>query len=185
MLRYSIRFFHCHTCIQCWGCLVWVPSVYTSHTLYLTNHPNQLGLPLAIAIFTIGILSVLINYDADRQKELVRNTNGNCTIWGRKPVTILANYQTTTGEKKRSLLLVSGWWGVSRHFHYIPELMAALAWSIPALFINGLPYFYFVFLVILLTHRAIRDDGRCREKYGKYWEEYCKQVPRKIIPFLF
>lgn len=171
--------------MQCWGCLVWVPSVYTSHALYLTNHPNSLGLPLAIAVFTAGILSVLINYDADRQKETVRNTNGNCTIWGKKPVTILADYCTTTGEDKKSLLLVSGWWGVSRHFHYIPELMAAFAWSIPALFDSALPYFYFVFLIILLFHRAVRDDVRCSEKYGTHWNEYCKKVPNKIVPFVF
>ena len=32
----------------CWGCMVWVPSVYTCHTLFLTNHPYQLGLPLTV-----------------------------------------------------------------------------------------------------------------------------------------
>ena len=33
--------------IQCCGCLVWVPSIYTSQTLYLCMHPNHLGLSLA------------------------------------------------------------------------------------------------------------------------------------------
>ena len=47
---------------QCWGCFVWLPSIYTSHTLYLTNHPNNLGLPLAAIIFTIGALSIYLNY---------------------------------------------------------------------------------------------------------------------------
>ena len=27
----------------CWGCMVWLPSVYTSPTLFLVNHPNHLG----------------------------------------------------------------------------------------------------------------------------------------------
>ena len=27
----------------CWGCMVWVPAVYTSPTLFLVNHPNHLG----------------------------------------------------------------------------------------------------------------------------------------------
>lgn len=27
----------------CWGCLVWVPSIYTSPGMYLVNHPVQLG----------------------------------------------------------------------------------------------------------------------------------------------
>lgn len=128
---------------------------------------------------------MIINYDADRQKEVVRNSNGDCSIWGRKAETILATYHTTTGQEKQSLLLVSGWWGISRHFHYIPEIAAAFCWTIPALFQSILPYFYFIFLVILLTHRAVRDDRRCREKYGRHWEQYCKAVPSKIIPALF
>src|SRR6202012_4564232 len=37
----------------CWGCLVWVPDIYTSSTLYLVGHPNHLGVPLALAIFVL------------------------------------------------------------------------------------------------------------------------------------
>lgn len=170
---------------QCWGCMVWVPSVYTSHALYLTTHPNHLRLPLAIAIFSLGVVSIFLNYDADRQRELTRNTNGDCKIWGKTPVMIRATYHTSEGKERKSLLLVSGWWGVSRHFHYIPELLAAFFWTLPALFTSPVPYFYFGFLVILLTHRAWRDDKRCAEKYGKYWSQYCQKVPYKIIPFLF
>ncbi|MFS7992065.1 putative 7-dehydrocholesterol reductase [Helianthus anomalus] len=51
-------------------------------------------------------------------------------------------------------------WGLSRHFHYVPEIMAAFFWTVPALFDNFLPYFYVVFLTILLFDRAKRDDGR-------------------------
>ena len=28
----------------CWGCLVWVPSIYTSPGMYLVNHPVNLGI---------------------------------------------------------------------------------------------------------------------------------------------
>lgn len=174
-----------HSIIQCWGCLVWVPSVYTSHTLFLCMHPNNLGIPLASLIIFIGVAAIYINYDADHQKEMVRNLRGNCTIWDEQVDVIEAVYRTSEGEEKKSLLLASGWWGVSRHFHYIPEIIAAFCWSVPALFDNALPYFYFVFLVILLTHRSVRDDKRCLEKYGNFWLAYCKKVPYKIVPFLF
>src|SRR5207248_1300925 len=70
----------------CWGCLVWVPSIYTSSTLYLVDH--------------------------------------------------------------------------------------------------ALPWFYVVFLSILLTDRAFRDDHRCAKKYGADWLKYCESVPCKIIPGL-
>jgi 7-dehydrocholesterol reductase len=44
------------------------------------------------------------------------------------------------------------------------------------------PYFYVIYLTILLTDRAWRDDDRCRMKYGKYWDQYCDEVPYKILP---
>lgn len=92
---------------------------------------------------------------------------------------------TLSGEVKESILLVCGFWGIVRHFNYMPELAAAFLWSLPCLFASGLPYFYFVFLVILLSDRARRDDGRCRSKYGHFWDEYCKRVPYKMIPFVY
>lgn len=164
---------------------MWVPSVYTSHTLYLTTHPNYLGLPLAAAILLSGVAAIYINYNADHQKEFVRDTKGACTIWGRKAEVIEAKYQTSGGEERTSLLLVSGWWGLSRHFHYIPEIVAAFMWTVPALFTCPLPYFYVVFLVILLAHRSVRDDKRCLEKYGEAWRLYCQRVPYKIVPYIF
>lgn len=33
------------------------------------------------------------------------------------------------------------------------------------------PYFYTVFLILLLVDRAFRDDTRCRAKYGKHWDK--------------
>ncbi len=169
----------------CWGCLVWIPAVYTSPTLYLVNHPHHLGMSLASAIFFFGAASVIINYLADRQRQRVRAKNGECLVWKRRPSLIEAIYKTDGGETKQSLLLASGWWGLSRHFHYIPEIAGAFFWSLPALFHNFLPYFYVVFLTILLLDRAFRHDKRCADKYGPYWEEYCQKVPYKIIPYVY
>jgi 7-dehydrocholesterol reductase len=69
-----------------------------------------------------------------------------------------------------------------RHFHYIPEILASVFWCIPSLFESPLPYFYPIYLTILLTDRAWRDDKRCADKYKEYWTQYCKKVPYKIIP---
>lgn len=168
----------------CWGVFVWLTGIYTSPTLYLVNHPHQLGPVLSSMIFLAGAASIMINYFSDLQRQHVRKTQGECTVWGRKPTLIIASYRTLDGEIKQNLLLASGWWGITRHFHYIPEIAAAFFWSVPALFDNFLPYFYVVFLTILLTHRAFRDDERCREKYGPYWEKYCSLVPYKMIPFV-
>ncbi|XP_024638862.2 7-dehydrocholesterol reductase isoform X1 [Medicago truncatula] len=169
----------------CWGCLVWVPSVYTSPGMYLVNHPVNLGTQLALFIFVAGILCIYINYDCDRQRQEFRRTNGKSLVWGKAPSKIEASYTTASGETKRSLLLTSGWWGLARHFHYVPEILAAFFWTVPALFNHFLPYFYVIFLIILLFDRAKRDDDRCRSKYGKYWKLYCDRVAYRIIPGIY
>ncbi|CUI16288.1 7-dehydrocholesterol reductase [Candidatus Protochlamydia naegleriophila] len=168
----------------CWGCLVWVPGIYTSPTLYLVNHPNHLGYPFATLLFVLGTAGIMINYLADRQRQQVRAKQGSCLVWGKPPALTIAHYMTETGESKHNLLLSSGWWGLSRHFHYLPELLAAFCWSAPALFEHFLPYFYFTFLTILLIDRAFRDDRRCLHKYGEDWQLYCQKVPYKIIPYV-
>ncbi|KAL2932747.1 7-dehydrocholesterol reductase [Bienertia sinuspersici] len=169
----------------CWGCLVWVPSIYTSPGMYLVNHPVHLGVQLSVYILVAGLLCIFINYDCDRQRQEFRRTNGKCLVWGKAPSKIVATYTTTSGETKTSLLLTSGWWGLSRHFHYVPEILSAFFWTLPALFNHFLPYFYVIFLTILLVDRAIRDDDRCRSKYGKYWKLYCGKVPYRIVPGIY
>jgi 7-dehydrocholesterol reductase len=168
----------------CWGCLVWVPCIYTSPSMYLVLHPITLSTLAAASILVLGSASVLINYLADKQRQAVRAANGHCKVWGKTPILIHAHYKTEEGVAKENVLLVSGWWGIARHFHYVPEIAASFLWSVPALFLNFSPYFYVTFLTILLVHRALRDEQRCLKKYGQYWKEYCAHVPYKIIPFV-
>lgn len=166
----------------CWGVLAWVPSAYLSAQLFLVSHPVDWPWPIAALILAVGLGAVFINYDADRQRQRFRATGGKELIWGKPPKKIEARYTTGKGEEKTSLLLLSGWWGLARHFHYVPELLLAFCWSVPAGWGHFMPYFYFLFLCLLLTDRAFRDDIRCKAKYGKYWDEYCKEVPYKILP---
>ncbi|XP_055882081.1 uncharacterized protein LOC106053689 [Biomphalaria glabrata] len=169
----------------CWGCMVYVPVLYTLVTFYLVTHPEHLGLPVSAVLILAGLLSLYINYEADLQKQKVRKTNGECLIWGQKPHIIRAKYQLETGETKENILLASGWWAVSRHLHYIPEVIITLMWSFPARFENLLPYSHIFFLLILLIHRSFRDDLKCRQKYGTYWRQYCEKVRYRIVPHLF
>lgn len=169
----------------CWGCLVFVPGLYTCVSLYLVSHPVHLGFPIAALIFSLGLLSLYINYDADIQKLAVRSADGDCLVWGRKPTIIRAKYELESGETRESILLASGWWGLSRHFHYIPEILLAFCWSAPAIFDCVLPYTYLIWLVMLLTHRSYRDDTKCEQKYGAFWLQYRRQVPHKIVPYIF
>ena len=165
----------------CYGCLCWVPSIYTFHTFWLTMNPLHLSEITTFIYTTLGVLFVWINYDCDKQRFEFRRDKGEKKIWGEDPDYIEAKYQTEDGEKRVNLLLCSGWWGMSRHIHYVPEILASIMWCVPA-HNTTLQYFYPFYLTLLLLDRAYRDDARCAAKYGKYWDEYCEKVPYKIIP---
>jgi len=168
-----------------WGVSVWVPSFYTLTGLYLVKHPNNLSTEYALFCFIAGITCLYLNYATDEQRLRFRETSGETQIWGKKPEYIRAKYTTTDGVERESLLLTSGFWGLSRHFNYVPEIGVSFFWALPALFDNLTPYLYVLFLIGLLTHRAGRDEERCLQKYGKYFEEYKKKVPSSLIPYIF
>lgn len=81
-----------------------------------------------------------------------------------------------------------GWQHACRHcpFAAIPTTCRRrIVFGVLLLPTQGLPYLYFIFLVVLLSDRARRDDQRCRSKYGTYWDEYCRRVPFKMIPSIY
>jgi 7-dehydrocholesterol reductase len=166
----------------CWGCLVWIPAVYTGGTMYLVDHPVSLPPAVTVLWIAAGIGAVMANYLADAQRQHVRTTGGKGPVWGKPPVLIRARYTTGDGAQRENLLLASGWWGIARHFHYIPELAAAYLWTAPVGLSHALPWLYPVFLTALLVHRAMRDDERCARKYGPDWEAYCAVVRWKMLP---
>ena len=143
----------------CWGCLTYIPGVYALCSLYLVSNPVHLGPFLSVAILTAGSMSIGLNYWADYQRQVVRSTGGKCTIWGRTPEVIHAKYWVQhedgryDGQPKNSILLVSGFWSMARHFNYVPEIALAFFWSLPGLFENLMIYSYVIYLTILLIHR--------------------------------
>lgn len=50
---------------------------------------------------------------------------------------------------------------------------------------NVIPYIYFLYLLLLLIHRDMRDEQRCARKYGALWEEYCRRVPYRLVPYIY
>jgi delta14-sterol reductase len=49
----------------------------------------------------------------------------------------------------------------------------------------AITYFYVLYFAILLIHRELRDEEKCKRKYGKDWERYTKQVPYRILPYVY
>jgi 7-dehydrocholesterol reductase len=181
---------------ETWGCLNWVPAIYTFHTRALVKGVSGLSWLEAGLIFAVGILGVGFNWWADTQRMVFREKNGKCNIWGKPAVSVEAKYlyveDAATGRTKErtTQLLASGFWGMARHFQYTFELTAAWSWGLLGAggfrFPNGiLPLFYAIFLTILLIHRERRDHDKCAAKYGKAWDEYCKLVPSRILPGIY
>jgi len=160
----------------CWGDLVWLPFTYTLQAQYLVNHPHDLPVWASTGIVILNLLGYAIFRGANLQKHQFRRNPG-LLVWGKPPEYI----ETAKG----TLLLTSGWWGLSRHMNYFGDLMIALSWCLPAAFGHALPYFHIVYFTILLVHRERRDDNMCLVKYGEDWRRYRARVPWRIVPGLY
>lgn len=75
--------------------------------------------------------------------------------------------------------------GIARKINYTGDILIAIAWSLPCGFHYVMAFLYPIYLTILLLNRASRDDGRCREKYQKVWDQYCEKVKYIMIPYLY
>lgn len=82
-------------------------------------------------------------------------------------------------------LLLSGWWGRLRKPNYLGDLLIAWAIGLCSAQLSLLALSYPIYLTILLVHRAYRDEACCRRKYGYLWDQYCKIVKWRIVPFIF
>ncbi|TID31055.1 hypothetical protein CANINC_000299 [Pichia inconspicua] len=153
------------------GDLCWVPFCYCLQSRYLALVEINLPTVAVISIILLNILGFYIFKASNNQKNYFRQ--------GRVPH--LKSIETERGTK----LLVDGWWGISQHINYFGDMLIALSWCLPTGFNTVLTYFYFIYFTSLLIHRQTRDEEKCRNKYGKAWEEYEKKVPYKIIPYLY
>lgn len=165
-----------------WGDSVWLPYMYTLQGLFLVFHPIELSLPFSIFVLGLGLLGFWIFASSNNQKDRFRGEATPSNIWGSPPQSISCSYITQDGTVRQSRLLTSGWWGLARHMNYTGDLILSLAYSLACGTTHLLPYFYFFFLLTLLVHRCLRDEDRCRNKYGVHWNEYCARVPYRLIP---
>lgn len=168
-----------------WGDCVWLPYMYTLQGLFLVFQPIELSLTYNLVVLTLGLIGFYIFASANNQKDKFRKMDDNSLIWGKNPESIKCLYVTQDGSTRESRLLVSGWWGLARHMNYTGDLLLSLAYSLACGITFLFPYFYFVFLAILLIHRCLRDEKRCRDKYGKQWDIYCEKVPYRLIPYVW
>ncbi|KAI9480586.1 MAG: ergosterol biosynthesis ERG4/ERG24 [Benjaminiella poitrasii] len=171
-----------------------VPFTYCYSAIYLSKLEETTGIAVthgkAYTIFLYALLlcAYYVFDTGNSQKNRFRMEQNGSYIdrnafpqlpWGR------IKNPTYIKTKHGNMLLTSGWWGIVRKPHYTADLFQSLSWGLITGFGSWLPYFYFSFFVVVLTHRVSRDMERCAKKYGKDWDRYCERVPYIFIPYVF
>ncbi|KAK3994702.1 ergosterol biosynthesis ERG4/ERG24 family-domain-containing protein [Cladorrhinum sp. PSN332] len=167
-----------------------VPLSYCHCTLYLANHhPDTYRWnPYLLGALFVSYLFVYWVWDScnsqknrframERGKMIVRRTFPQVpwqTVHNPKVI------ETGLGDR----ILADGWYGLARKVHYTCDVFFASSWGLITGFNSPFPWFYPVFFVTMIAHRAWRDIHRCREKYGEAWREYERQVPYLFIPYV-
>ena len=108
------------------GDLAWVPFVYSLQARYLVFNQVELGYYWTAAIVALNLLGYYIFRAANGEKNDFRNGRNPksefllsylqvCTIDTTYHNLDLQYFKTESGSK----LLISGWWGLSRHPNYL------------------------------------------------------------------
>lgn len=167
-----------------WGCLVFYPFFYCIGCFSLVNtKPDEdLSLEICILIVLLYLFGWILTRGANMQKFYFRKYPTKDTfLFG------IINQKTIPGTR----ILVSGYWGLSRHINYLGEIIQAFALALPGVLVGTsisyrlLPLLYPIYYILLFVPRQIDDDEVCKTKYGKAWDEYTKKVPYRICPGLW
>jgi len=155
-----------------WADYVLVPFFYSIGGWYVLRNAEPMHAAEAAALVALFAVGLWVFRGANEQKHRFKD-DPQAKIWGRPAQEI--------GGK----LLVSGFWGIGRKLNYTGELMVYLSWTICAGGESLVPYVLPLWLLVLLVHRAGRDEKRCQEKYGALWTEYSGRARFRMFPLLY
>lgn len=155
-----------------WGDYVLVPFFYCLAGWWLVDSTDSIHGAAAAAICVLFVVGFCAFRGANEQKHRFKQ-NAQVSIW-RRPA-----------ESLDGRLLVSGFWGLGRHLNYTGEICVYFAFALTTGFASWIPFVLPVWLTALLWHRSLRDDRRCRTKYGELWERYTQRVPYALIPRVY
>ena len=168
-----------------WGCISYVPSIYTSPTIYHYYYPNDNYTVLSALTVILGIYSIYINWEIDCERTELRERQMYIGSKHRSGY-IKAEYKTSDGKTNTTYLVACGWMGIASNINYFFEIFAALMWTLGGTIPKNIfCYTYVIYLTVLLVHRTYRLERKCLEKYGASWKLYRNLVPYKIIPGFF
>ena len=162
-----------------------VPFLYCFQSLYILKNTEVLNSTMSpyfnAFIFALLTLAYYIFDSANlqkatcKQREPIQRNTFPQVGWGK-----LKNpkfLKTPHGD-----LLIDGWYAFARKMQYTGDILMATCWGLACGFSSPLPYFYVVFFTGMITHRQTRDEVKCKNKYGEYWDQYTAMVPNVFIP---
>ena len=160
-----------------WGCLAWYPYFYAVGLWSVADLPDPHAPAwLLVASATLFFAGWALSRGANLQKFHFKRDPERA---------FLALRPRALGDGERRLL-VSGFWGLSRHVNYLGEILMAVGLAL-ALGRPGMlgPWLYPLYYLALLVPRERDDDRRCAAKYGPLWEQYRAAVPWRIVPRVY
>ena len=164
------------------GCIVVYPCLYPVVLWGTAGLPapdieaqlNVLWLGGAAVVFLLGWV---ITRGANLQKYTFKRWPERAFLGFMRPATV---------SDGRKTLLVSGFWGMSRHPNYLGEILEALGMALAiGHFANAWTWVYFVYLTVFFIVRERIDDRRCAGKYGELWNEYRAKVRSRLVPGIY
>jgi len=160
-----------------WGCLAFYPYFYLIVIWATVNLPDpKTPLWVLVCYALLFLLGWTLARGANMQKYFFKTS----------PMKVFLGIKPETISDGNNVLLVNGFWGLSRHINYLGEILMATAIALSV----GYPevlwvWLYPLYYIALLLPRQIDDDKRCATKYGNLWQEYTQRVKYKIIPYLY
>jgi len=161
-----------------WGCLVFYPYFYPVGLWGLAERPNPHTSATLLVLYAVLFFSGWV---------LSRGANLQKFHFKRDPTArafrVLDPRAISDGARQ---VLSGGFWGLSRHINYLGEIVMACALALSLGYpLAPWPWLYPLYYVALLFPRQADDDRRCAARYGALWDEYCRRVPWRIIPYVY
>ena len=178
-----------------WGCLFFYPFFYPLNGYVLgdisinSTLNEDISPYTAFAIMLLFLVGWIFTRGANMQKYYHKRFPKDRYVFG-------GLIQQVCIPKSR--ILISGFWGLSRHVNYMGEIIQAVAISLPLMLISirrhgGIcnhlqicaALSYPIYYVCLFISRQVDDDALCQKKYGDIWTKYTEKVRYRIIPGVY
>ncbi|XP_076314302.1 delta(14)-sterol reductase TM7SF2-like [Tachypleus tridentatus] len=152
-----------------------VPFLYSFPVIYLFQYRQEIPLYCLLSTGVVFCCGLYIYLQSNLEKNAFR----------RNPYSPSVSYLESIPTSKKKRLIVSGLWGTVRHPNYLGDILMNMAWTLPCGFGHFIPFIPALLAVMVLVTRAVREEGKCKQRYGPAWNRYTSQVRYRFIPYIF